>query len=128
MPDVPMPDMPRAFGAWNTSTSILGVEAEALGGQLAGYFGVKEGVLVRSVLSGSPAEKAGIRAGDVLIKVDGTVVSTPAEVSSSVRSARAKKVIPIQLVRERHEVSVNVEFADDHSNWDTPPADRPVRM
>ena len=38
--------------------------------QLAEFFGVKEGVLVRSVNKGSAAEKAGIKAGDVIIKVD----------------------------------------------------------
>jgi len=39
----------------------LGVESESLSSQLAEYFGVKEGVLVRSVARGSPAEKAGLK-------------------------------------------------------------------
>ncbi len=70
---------------------MLGVEAESLGSQLAEYFGVKEGVLVRSVLENTPAQKAGIKAGDVITKVDGMAVTSPSELSGAVRSASAKE-------------------------------------
>ncbi len=48
MPEFHMPDMPQIFTTLRSP--MLGVEAESLGTQLAVYFGVKEGVLVRSVL------------------------------------------------------------------------------
>ncbi len=53
-------------------TPILGINAEDLSGQLGGYFGApgNSGVLVREVRSGTPAEKAGLKAGDVIIKVE----------------------------------------------------------
>jgi len=85
MPEFHMPDMPQIYTA--TRSAMLGVEAETLGSQLAVYFGVKEGVLVRSVLDNTPAQKAGIRAGDVITKVDGMAVSAPSELSSAVRSS-----------------------------------------
>ena len=44
----------------------LGVTIEGLDNQLAEYFGVKEGVLVKSVQADSAAQKAGIKAGDVI--------------------------------------------------------------
>ena len=47
---------------------MLGVEAESIDGQLAQYFGVSDGVLVRTVMKGSAAEKAGVKAGDVIVK------------------------------------------------------------
>jgi len=59
MPDIHMPDMPQIFSVWRSP--VLGVEAEALGSQLAAYFGVKEGVLVRSVLKIAPPKKLGSR-------------------------------------------------------------------
>ncbi|HMD50627.1 MAG TPA: PDZ domain-containing protein, partial [Bryobacteraceae bacterium] len=90
----------------------LGVEAEALGTQLAAYFGVKDGVLVRSVLKDSAAEKAGIKAGDVITKIDGAGVTTPNEVSGAVRSASSKKTFQVDLVREHREMSVNVNVED----------------
>jgi serine protease Do len=114
--EMSMPDIPKAMMSWRSS--LLGVEAESLtDSQLASFFGVKEGVLVRSVMKGTTAEKAGIRAGDVLIKVDDSKVTTPRDVTGAVRSARAnsKKSFSIVLMRERKELSLNVTLDDDTS-------------
>ena len=113
MPEFHMPDMPQVFAAW--SSYFLGIEAESLGSQLAAYFGVKEGVLVRSVTKDSPADKAGIKAGDVITKIDQTKVSTPGEISAAIRSVRPKKTFPVEFVRDRHESSVTVTITEDHS-------------
>ena len=109
-----MPDIPKAMMSWRSA--VLGVEAESLGeSQLASYFGVKEGVLVRSVMKGTAADKAGIRAGDVLMKVDDTKVATPRDVTSAVRTARtnAKKNFPVVLMREKKEVSLSVTVDEE---------------
>jgi serine protease Do len=106
---VEIPDMPRALMSWRTP--VLGIEGESLEGQLAGYFGVESGVLVRSVLKGTPAEKALLKAGDVILKVDDTKVNTPREISSAVRALNAKKTFPL-MVRRNHKdftLSVTVE-------------------
>jgi serine protease Do len=99
------------------SSAALGVEAEGLEGQLAEYFGVKEGVLVRRVMKASAAEKAGLRAGDVVTKVDDTRVSTPSELTRAVRAARtgvnARKSLSLSVVREKKEITVNVLLEDD---------------
>jgi len=113
MPNVHIPDMPQVFTTFRSG--MLGVEGEALSSQLATYFGVKEGVLIRSVMKDSAAEKAGIKAGDVITKVDGTVVTTPSELSSAVHSADTKKPVAVDLVRERREMSLNVTLDDNHS-------------
>jgi len=107
--DIPMPDVPRAMMSWRNS--VLGVEAETLGNtQLAAYFGVKDGVLVRSVVKGTAAERAGLKAGDVLLKVDNDQVASPRDVTNAMREARAagKKTIAIALMRERKETTVSV--------------------
>jgi S1-C subfamily serine protease len=110
MPDVHIPDMPQVFSTWRTP--VLGVEAESLGPQLAAYFGVKEGVLVRSVTKDTAADKAGIKAGDVITKVSGSAVATPNELLSAVHSSLAKKPFAIELMRDRHETSVMVTIED----------------
>ena len=110
LPEIHMPDIPQIFTAWRSP--MLGVEAEALGTQLAAYFGVQNGVLVRSVIKDSAAEKAGIKAGDVITKIDGASVTTPNEVSIAVRSATSKKTFAVDLVREHREMSVNVNVED----------------
>ena len=107
--DIPMPDVPRAMMSWRNS--VLGVEAEALGNtQLATYFGVKDGVLVRSVVKGTAAEKAGLKAGDVLLKVDNEQVGSPRDVTNAMREARSagKRTIAVVLMRERKESTVSI--------------------
>ena len=84
IPEIQIPDIPQIFTALRSP--LLGVEAESLGSQLAGYFGVKQGVLVRSVLKDTAAERAGLRAGDVITNVDGSAVGTPSELSGTVRA------------------------------------------
>jgi serine protease Do len=113
MPEIRMPDMPQVFGVWRSP--VLGVEAETLGAQLSAFFGVKEGVLVRSVLKDSAAEKAGIKAGDVITKVDGASVTTPNELASAAHSASSKKTFSVDLMRDHKPVSVNVAVDEGRS-------------
>jgi len=108
MPAIPpMPDFPHAMSS--AHSGMLGIECESLGSQLADYFGVKEGVLVRSVTKSSAAEKAGMRAGDVILKVDGETVTTPHEISSQLRAtAHAKRTFPVVVMRDKKEVTLSV--------------------
>ena len=106
-----MPDIPKLNMSWRSAQ--LGVLAESIEGQLADYFGVKEGVLVRSVMKNSAAEKAGIKAGDVILEVDGEKVDTPGEVSSTIRSARSKKTFPVTVMRNRKEMTLSVTLDED---------------
>jgi serine protease Do len=119
-----IPDIPRAFTSWRSS--MLGIEAETLDGQLAQYFGVKEGVLVRSVGKDSAAEKAGLKAGDVIVKVEGTEVSSPRELSSQMRAHRNRQTLPLTVMRERRETTVTVSLDSDRS--DTPSRRTTVRQ
>lgn len=94
----------------STRNARLGIEAESLGPQLAEYFGVKEGVLVRSVSKGSAAERAGIKAGDVIVQVDKTKVANAGEISSAVRAARSSAAFPIDLKRDHKDLTVTVSI------------------
>ena len=101
-----MPDVPRVI--MGLRSPMLGVEAESIDGQLAQYFGLSDGVLVRTVMKGSAAEKAGVKAGDVIFKVDDVKVATPPEISARLRAAHGK-AIPVAIMRERKEMSLTVE-------------------
>lgn len=105
-PDLPMPDIPRVFPGMNSP--MLGIEAESIDGQLAAYFGSKDpGVLVRTVLRNSAAERAGLKAGDVILRVDDIKVASAADISARLRATQGKSV-QLAVVRERKEVSVTV--------------------
>src|SRR4029079_6459815 len=73
----PAPPAPRAMQAlpFESFRYVTGcrlvITLESLDDQLAQYFGVKEGVLVKSVADDSSAQKAGVKAGDVITSVNG---------------------------------------------------------
>ena len=118
-PGAPMPPMPpvpfnggNAFPTIPGNSPIVGFEGEELKGQLAEFFGVKEGVLVRSVNPKTAAERAGLKAGDVVVKVNGTPVTSPREITGLVRAGR-KKAISFTVVRNKKQMSLHVEIAED---------------
>ncbi len=102
-----MPDIPTVIMAWNSSA--LGLECEPVDSQLAQYFGVKQGVLVRSVSNGSAAEKAGLKAGDVLLSVADQAIKTPDDFHRSLRSERTQ--FPVAIVRNHKQLTLNVTLA-----------------
>ena len=104
--DMRMMDIPKAMMSWKNS--MLGVEAEALESQLAQFFGVEKGVLVRSVVKGSAAEKAGLKAGDVITKVDDSKIAAPRDIASAIRNLKEKTTFPVIYVREKRESSAQV--------------------
>ena len=76
-------EIPTPIMVWENS--LLGLWCEPIDDQLAQYFGVKRGVLVRSVEKDGPAERAGIRAGDILTAIGDHSVSGPRDVTSYMR-------------------------------------------
>jgi serine protease Do len=113
-----IPDTPRALMSWQSG--MLGVEAESLTDQLGEFFGVKEGVLVRSVSKDSAAAKAGLKAGDVITKVDETKVTAPREVTSAIRDLRSKKTFPLTVIRNHKEMTVSVTLEETRSTTASP--------
>lgn len=100
-------DVPSPVLLWRSS--LLGVECEAVDSQLAEYFGVKRGVLVRFVLDGSPAKKAGFKAGDIMTSVGGRSVATPRDVTASLRlNQHGSKSIPVVITRNRKQLTLHV--------------------
>ena len=89
--------------------SPLGIEFEALEPQLAEFFGVKRGVLVRSVIKDSPAAKAGLRAGDVVTQIGDRTVVDPKDIVSYIRSERhSYSPIAFDVMRDHKTVALKV--------------------
>jgi serine protease Do len=114
MPSMPpMPPSPLWEGTpfMTGNAPRVGFEGETLTPQLAEFFGVKEGVLVRTVSEKTPASKAGLKAGDVIVKVSGTPVSSTREISGLIRTIR--KNVTFTVYRNHKEILLNVEIAED---------------
>ena len=104
----------RNFTFMFSGRPTLGVSGEELTSQLAGYFGVKQGkgVLVSEVVAGSPAAQAGVKAGDVIVAVDGKEVRTIAELRKAVelKSGEETRKLNVTVVRDHHEQTLPVEL------------------
>ncbi len=62
---------------------------------------MKDGVLVKSVGKDSAAEKAGIKVGDVIVKIDDSKVSSTREITGVLRSMRTKTGVTVTVVRNK---------------------------
>ena len=91
-------------------TPALGIEAEDLSGQLGEFFHVPggEGVLIREVNSDTAAAKAGLKAGDVITKVDGKTVKSVGELRDNMREKREQKSVTLTIFRDGAEKSISV--------------------
>ncbi|MBP7868286.1 MAG: PDZ domain-containing protein [Acidobacteria bacterium] len=77
----------------------LGVEVEPLNDQLAAFFGATDGgLLVKSVQPGSSAEKAGLKAGDVIVSVDGVKTADAGDIRDALAKAEGKEAA-VKVVR-----------------------------
>ena len=113
LPDLPMPPAPPTapgdVSFFVVQAPVIGMEGEGLSGQLAEFFGVKSGVLVRSVSPGTPAARAGLKAGDVVTKVNAMTVTNSREIWAMVRASRRNK-IPLSVVREKKDLTLALEL------------------
>jgi serine protease Do len=90
----------------------LGVSIQDLTPELADYYGLKDrkGALVGEVFEGDPADKAGIKAKDVIIEVDGKKVEDSRELSRIVAEVPVGKKVTIKVLRKGKERTFRVEI------------------
>ncbi len=105
--NVELPEMQETIDA---RTPVLGINAEDLTGQLGSYFGAPDnaGILVREVRTGTPAEKAGLKAGDVIVKLEGKQVRTLADLRAQLRDKSDQSSVAMSVLRKGSEVTVTV--------------------
>jgi serine protease Do len=110
VPDIDIPSMNMVMV---TSSARSGLMVENITPQLGEFFGVKNGtgILVRSVEKGSRAEKAGFRAGDVIVKVNDQLVHDTSDFAHGVRSRNTDSV-NVLVMRDRKEQSLTLSLPD----------------
>lgn len=113
VPPIPEIEIPEFDFVWRGRGARLGISADELTPQLAEYFGVKggKGILVREVVVGSAAQKAGLKAGDVIVAVDGKEVATVSKLRRALAGdTDAKRKATLTIVRDRREQTLPVEL------------------
>ncbi len=115
IPEIHVPDIdiPSINMVVVTSSARSGLMVENITPQLGEFFGVKNGngVLVRSVEKGSRAEKAGLRAGDVIVKVNDHPVHDTSDFTHAVRS-RSGASVTVGVIRDKKEQNLNLTLPD----------------
>lgn len=100
---------PRAPGfegfGW-TRGNQLGVTVSGLSDQLAAHFGAKNGVLVNDVTEDSAAAKAGVKAGDVIVSVNGSSVETAADIGRHMQKLASGDEFTVNVLRDRKSVTL----------------------
>ena len=123
------------FSVFTPGSLYVGADVDRLTPQLADYFGLKDGpgLLVMNVDENSPAASAGLRAGDVILKVNNGPVATRSDWLKQLHTNRGKQV-QLMVVRNRRQLTMTMmagepkkkgELAWPHSAPDTS-ADAPA--
>lgn len=99
------PEMPMNIEAWG-DWDALTLEPRAL----LGVFSEKDekGAKITNVVEGSPAKKAGLEKGDIIIKVEDKTITDPASLSDAVRSFKPEQEVEITYLREKKKKKVKV--------------------
>jgi len=92
----------------------LGVVVQGVNQQLADTFGLEkpEGALVSSVVNNSPAEKAGIQPGDVILKFNGGSVATSADLPPLVSEEAPGSVAKLEVWRKGKAKEISVRIGE----------------
>jgi S1-C subfamily serine protease len=93
----------------------LGIDAEDLSGKLGTFFGAPdgEGILVRDVNSGSAAEKAGLKAGDVIVSLNGERLRSVGDLRAKLAAQHASDKpasVKLGVIRNKSEIPITVEL------------------
>lgn len=92
----------------------LGVSVQQLNSELANQFGLKEarGALVNDVVKASPAEKSGIRRGDVIISVNGKNIENAAHLRNIIAQTAVGAKVKIRVIRDKTEKEIEVTIGE----------------
>ena len=124
IPEAPMA-IPRGEGdvfVWRTSSSRqIGVGVTPLTKQLAEHFGVESGVMINNVREDSPAARAGLKAGDIIVAVDGNEIIGDGDLIRAI-ATKTEGDVEITFVRGGARQSIRVTPEARKTDLPAPPA------
>lgn len=92
----------------------IGVQIQELTVELASSFGLEEprGALIAAVEQGGPAEKAGLRVGDIILSVSSRAVESAADLARIIASTAPGANVPIEIWRQTEKLQINVQVVE----------------
>jgi serine protease Do len=73
-----------------------------------------DGVLVNEVFGKDPAASAGIKPGDIIVKIDGSIVDSPNKLSRLIGTLTPGSTVHIEVVRDRNRLILTVPLSERH--------------
>ena len=116
---VPVPRTPRVFSSWSLEPGkFIGVSLQPLNRELSEYFGVEKGMglLIATIREDSPAEKVGLKIGDVIVKADGVRVQRAEQLSRIIQGKEKGTRIKIEFLRNKKKRTLEVEVEEEERN------------
>lgn len=115
----------KHFG-FNADRGFMGVDLDDLNEQLGEYFGVDDGkgALVTSVREDSPAAKAGLKAGDVIINLGDEDIADAGDVHKVMADTEPEQEIEVQIVRKGRQKTLKItlgELPESMTTWSSAP-------
>jgi serine protease Do len=104
------------------SRSWLGVTTQSLTADLARALGSRDaaGVLIADVDPEGPAARSGLRSGDIVVEIEGTSVSSRAQLAHGTDALAPGRVIRLKLRRDGHELTASVRLGEEPDDWSLP--------
>lgn len=119
VPRAPVPPMAGLSHAFSmlSGSGTYGMKIETLDKQLGEYFGAPggEGVLIKSVEKDSEAEKAGFKAGDVIVRAGKKTVEDVGDFRSVLGAYDEGEKIPVSILRKGKEMTIELTAKDDEN-------------
>lgn len=103
--------MEQIIASGSVTRGWIGVEAQEISAELAESFKLRstEGALIAGVVRGGPADRAGIKPGDILIAVEGKPVSDPSAMLNLIAALQPGKTANLHLLRNQKEIDYSIE-------------------
>lgn len=100
---------------WSMGKGRLGMTVMGLTSELRTHFGAssQSGMLVGAVTPDSPAAKAGVRVGDVIVKTKGQLVDDISDIRSAIATSKKGEVVEIEVIRDRKPLTLRATLVDD---------------
>ena len=112
--DVAMDVQAQLRTGGRVSRGWLGINIQEISKELADSFGMKNtnGALVAGVEKGSPAEKGGLDAGDVILKFDGKPIVSSSDLPRAVGATKPGKEVPVEILRRGSTRTLNIAVGE----------------
>ncbi len=93
---------------------FVGIYLQGLTEELAASFGLKDtkGALVSDVIADSPAEKAGLKAGDIILEFNNTPVSDVKDLQNKVENTKVGETVTLGVWRDKKKIAISIKIAE----------------